>query len=282
LDETAPQPGPLAPADPPSPLAPPGPLAPSDPPAPADPWADETVVNGPDPVRLDAGPTGTGILPPIDPDRPPSGVPTVLGAPAADATPRWQARAQVPQPGLRDQQPGLEAWEEEDLRPPRSAAFPALVAAAVVILLALIGLGIWLATRDRTAPVVGPSTSVTATPSTSRSATPATSGPATSAPPTSAAPAPVAVPVVAGLSLADARNALIAANLTPGQTSEHSDSVPAGQVIRSEPAAGKPVAPGSVVVLVVSSGPEPTQGPPSDSPPPSSDGGPTSPAPSGT
>lgn len=66
----------------------------------------------------------------------------------------------------------------------------------------------------------------------------------------------VTVPDLTGLSEADAEAAIVAAGLTVGTvTTAPSDTVPAGDVISHDPAAGASVAPGSAVDLVVSSGP---------------------------
>jgi eukaryotic-like serine/threonine-protein kinase len=65
----------------------------------------------------------------------------------------------------------------------------------------------------------------------------------------------VAVPNVAGRSEADARNALNQAGFTNIQKQEQaSDSVAAGNVISTDPAAGAQVDPTEPIVLVVSSG----------------------------
>ena len=66
----------------------------------------------------------------------------------------------------------------------------------------------------------------------------------------------VAVPDVVGQTQAGAEATILAANLVVGTiNTEHSDSVPAGTVIRHNPAAGTSVAGGSAVDLVVSLGP---------------------------
>jgi eukaryotic-like serine/threonine-protein kinase len=73
----------------------------------------------------------------------------------------------------------------------------------------------------------------------------------------SAGPGTVAVPAVTGTG-DEARQALEAAGfLVSGVTEVNDEAVAAGLVVRSEPAAGAPVAPGSTVALVVSSGPTP-------------------------
>ncbi|HEX6568311.1 MAG TPA: PASTA domain-containing protein, partial [Acidimicrobiales bacterium] len=67
----------------------------------------------------------------------------------------------------------------------------------------------------------------------------------------------VAVPSVAGLSEGDARAALEGAGLAVGSvTQEASGDVPAGSVIRSDPAQGAQVPKGQSVNLIVSSGPD--------------------------
>ena len=72
-------------------------------------------------------------------------------------------------------------------------------------------------------------------------------------------PADVTVPNVVGLSDTGARNAITTGGLTVGTvSSEYSESVLAGQVIRQTPAAGGSAAPGSAVGFVLSLGPAPT------------------------
>ena len=76
----------------------------------------------------------------------------------------------------------------------------------------------------------------------------------------------VTVPNVVGLTSANARNALTSANLTVGvESTASSTSVPAGSIISQEPPAGTPVAAGTAVSFVTSSGPPVT--PPSGSTP---------------
>jgi serine/threonine-protein kinase len=69
----------------------------------------------------------------------------------------------------------------------------------------------------------------------------------------------VQVPAVPSSRTTDASNqALTAAGLVPGsQSSAPSDSVPSGEVISFNPGSGNTVVKGSVVNLVVSSGPSP-------------------------
>ncbi len=85
-------------------------------------------------------------------------------------------------------------------------------------------------------------------------------------------PAEVQVPSgLAGKTEADATGLLQGAGLVPSIVTERSTSVPAGRVIRVEPAEGSTVATGSAVRLIVSSGaptPSPTPLPPEPSPEP--------------
>jgi serine/threonine-protein kinase len=71
-----------------------------------------------------------------------------------------------------------------------------------------------------------------------------------------AGPETVAVPDVTGQDEASATNALVGAGFRPQRSSEASNDVEAGRVIRTEPAAGTQVAPESNVTIVVSSGPD--------------------------
>jgi hypothetical protein len=78
-------------------------------------------------------------------------------------------------------------------------------------------------------------------------------------------PPPVTVPNVVGMTSANAKSAIIAANLTVGaETTASSTTVPSGSIISQNPAAGTPAATGSAVSLVTSSGPPP----PTDTTPP--------------
>ena len=67
-------------------------------------------------------------------------------------------------------------------------------------------------------------------------------------------PAPLIVPDVRGLTQVDATQRLANAGFRVAATSESSSSVPSGQVIRTQPAAGSEAARDSTVTLVISSG----------------------------
>ena len=70
-------------------------------------------------------------------------------------------------------------------------------------------------------------------------------------------PDTVAVPDLEGLTVSQAQSALSEEGLTLGsQLQEPSNEIPSGQIVRSEPAAGEEVEPGTAVDVVVSTGPE--------------------------
>lgn len=62
------------------------------------------------------------------------------------------------------------------------------------------------------------------------------------------------VPDISGMSQSEATAALEAAGYVVNVVNEPSDTVATGEIIRTEPAAGSPLAPGSTVTLVISSG----------------------------
>ena len=76
-----------------------------------------------------------------------------------------------------------------------------------------------------------------------------------------AEPGPVTVPNVTGRTLDEARTILGDEGFGIETTSEASDSVEEGHVIRTEPAANENVERGATVIIVVSSGPEETESP---------------------
>ena len=73
----------------------------------------------------------------------------------------------------------------------------------------------------------------------------------------STGPAPREVPEVAGRTVAEASNLLGQAGFSVAQTSESSDTVDAGKVIRTDPPSGSMQPKGATITLVVSSGPKP-------------------------
>lgn len=72
-------------------------------------------------------------------------------------------------------------------------------------------------------------------------------------------PAPIPVPGVSGSTLDSARAAIAAAGFTVTSTTEYSDTVKSGIVVRTEPRAGAQLQRGSAVKIVVSKGPAPVR-----------------------
>lgn len=204
------------------------------------PAADETVVQPP-------SADGTAVLP---------------QASETEEQPRWSARAEVPA-GPRGAVPRPQ-WVPEEAPPSRSWWLPILIGLLVLVLVGLIGLGLWLALRASN-PVPTPSATPSAVP-TAPSPTPSPSP--TASPSPSAATIPM--PAVTNLSVSDALPILQGQGLVPKVVTQVNDTVPAGTVIATDPAAGVPVAVGSsVTVHVATASPSPSPSASSPSPSPS-------------
>ncbi|BCJ65431.1 PASTA domain-containing protein [Polymorphospora rubra] len=235
---------------------------------------DATAVHGAGPdadrtVALPGGPDRTAPLPggadrtaPLDGDR------------AGDV---WSGRAGVPPPGAvpRGPAPGQPFEQTEqtgwyDADPgPRRWWMPIVVGVVALLLLAVLGFGIWLILRsadDGRTPVTPSPSATTGSPTPSPSPT--------SAAPTSASPSPspsepemVAVPPVVGLPEDAARQLLDQFGLTYGLEFRDSDEPP-GTVIEVQPGVGTEVPPDEQVTLVIAQAAAPTA-PPTGSPTPS-------------
>jgi hypothetical protein len=190
------------------------------------------------------GPSGTAILP-ATPDQP------------ADDRPRWAGRAAVPPPRVEEDNEG---WPE----PPATPFLPLIIAVVAVVLLGILALGAFLILNsDRPAPV--PTEPVpTSIVVTTRPPSPT---------PTTVAPTAVVVPRVPSADYDSAAAALTALGLVPQRRDIHDELSP-GTVIGTDPPEGSVVAPGSVIDVLVSLGPEP-----SATPPPTGDTPPTATAP---
>ncbi|MEU2615064.1 PASTA domain-containing protein [Micromonospora sp. NPDC007271] len=173
--------------------------------------------------------------------------------------PAWSGRAGVP-----PSRPvgGAEAeWYTEE-QAGRRWWMPILLGILALALVALIGLGVWLALgaaeRDPGSPPV-PSAVPSSTPETSVPATttaPTTSPPATapstppSTPPATTAAVRGPMPPLVGLPEAAARAALDRLDV-PYQVQRRASGQPPGTVIETDPAAGEPIAAGRQVTIVV-------------------------------
>jgi PASTA domain len=196
------------------------------------------------PVRR---PDATSIMPPVD----------EAGAAA------WAGRAEVrpPQPGF-DPEP---EWGPP--APPESRGrwwMPIVVGIVALILLALLGWGIWLIVQaqDRNTPAPAPAVTTPIAPpeSTEPTTEPPTEEPTTTPPTTEPTATEVTIPALRGLSRDQAQQALSRRGLSSRLRFRTSNDAPAGTVIDSDPEEGQEVPPDTVVTLVIAAEPttEPT------------------------
>jgi hypothetical protein len=169
----------------------------------------------------------------------------------------WAGRAEVrpPRPGQADYGVGSDWDAAPPVEPQGRWWMPILVGVIALILLGLLGWGIYLITQgseggDETpAPVTSvPAPAVTTTePTTAPTTTQPTTTPTTTEP---ATPAEVTVPALIGLTRADAQEALQRRGLRVRVISMPSDAT-AGTVIDSDPPEGRQVPADTQVTLVI-------------------------------
>lgn len=226
--------------------------------------------------------------PPDEPDQPRAHQPAAeepAERPAvADATQmlpppmgeRWSARA-----GVRPSQPPgyLEAYQQQtQAYPPEAVAAdeyadrrrrwwaPALVAVIALVLLGMLGLGIWLILQALERPG-GPSPLPAPTTSSSASASASASPSPTAQPSPKPSPTPmVAVPQVVNVPLADAQAALDRAGLKSQVVERPDGNARPNTVVAVAPAPGTEVPVGSTVTLYVAVPLPPTSQPPTVAP----------------
>ncbi len=217
------------------------PPAEGDAPAPPDPRSGGETAEFPRPAADE-----TAVLPPA------------TEPPPAPAT--WSARAGVPVGGPRQPAPEPQWVPDQE---PRTWWAPIVIGVAILVLIGLIGLGLWIATRNPATPA--PSASPSPTPS-SPSPSPSPSRTA------SASPTPtvvlVPVPSLRGVSLTDAQQILQSQGLNWKVVTRPSTEFPAGTVIDTDPPATTPVPAGTEVTLFVATAPPPSPSPSSPSPSP--------------
>ncbi|NJC68787.1 PASTA domain-containing protein [Planosporangium thailandense] len=175
----------------------------------------------------------------------------------------WAARASVPVAADPVPAPEPPPWQEEfgAERSDRSWLRPVLIALVVLVLLAMLGTGLWLIFNH----VAGRSAPTTVVPATATAASSSTAtAPASQAPPaapttapTAATPDQIAVPDVVGQSEGAARQQLAAYGLTATVARRVTGGAAPGTVIATDPGAGTMVAAGSRVTLVVAAAPVP-------------------------
>jgi hypothetical protein len=211
----------------------------------------------------------TTAMPPVDPYAPEAGAAGVgaTGVGAAESA-RWAGRAEVPVPGAVGPAGPVAGEEETPAADPyggRSWLMPVGVGMLALMLLAVLGVGIWLIVRstgkDATPTDAPTAPQVTASaPPTSAAATPSpTPTPSPSAAP-STAPATVLVANVRGMTRTAATATLRSQGLVvSGVVQQQADaSVPVGTVIATDPPAGSEVNAGTSVGLIVASAPRTT------------------------
>ncbi|SCE69244.1 PASTA domain-containing protein [Micromonospora viridifaciens] len=178
--------------------------------------------------------------------------------------PAWSGRAGVPPPRPVG---GAEAeWYTEE-QAERRWWMPILLGILALALLALIGLGVWLALsaaeRDPGQPpspsAVPSSTPETSAAPTTTAASTSPSATAPSAPPTTTLAARGPMPPLVGLPEAAARAVLDGLDV-PYQVQRRASEQPAGTVIETDPAAGEPIAAGEPVTIVVAEAVTPATG----------------------
>ncbi|GAA0808404.1 PASTA domain-containing protein [Spirilliplanes yamanashiensis] len=244
---------------------------------PRPPAADDTAFLSGDPARG---------LPPADPTQriPPAGDATqqLPGAgatrpvPGADATRQmpaveddggaaWAGRAEVrpPRP-VPMETTTVGGWAPVADEPRRAWWMPILIGVAALLLVGLIGYGVFLITDNAGDDDPLPQASSAAPAVTKPSATRTSRTPSPT--PTTASPSPepeeVPVPQVVGLTAADARRALDEAGLTYRLRFRESDAEP-GTVIETVPGEGTELEPGTTVELIVADEPRTTEPTPS-------------------
>ncbi|WP_067493969.1 PASTA domain-containing protein [Actinoplanes sp. TFC3] len=224
--------------------------------------------------------------------RPVSGDATAVYRPAddgrswAEEDEIWAGRAGVRAPGPQEDATGTD-WAGVPPEEPRGKWWtPILVGIVALILLALLGWGIYLIVQSSddgdspTGPGATPSQAppaATATtpapaetpPTTTPTTTTAATTKPTSSPPSS--PSDVTIPALRGLSLDEAKTALNRKNLNYRLRYVASTDAPPGTVIGSDPAEGQQVPDDTIVNLIIASEPTATTTPPTSTTTPTSE-----------
>jgi hypothetical protein len=140
---------------------------------------------------------------------------------------------------------------------------PIVVGIVALVLLALLGWGIWLIVQaqNQNAPAPSPAVTMSIAPpeSTEPTTEPTTEEPTTTPPTTEPTATEVTIPALRGLSREQAQQALSRRGLSSRLRFVTSDDAPAGTVIDSDPGEGQEVPPDTVVTLIIAA--EPTTGP---------------------
>jgi hypothetical protein len=211
------------------------------------PRVDDPTAVSPGPARPDA----TSIMPPVDAE-------PAWGAAEAP----WSGRAEV-RPPRSGEYPSTDWTTEPPAEPPSKWWMPIVIGILALVLLALLGVGIWLIVRaqNKADTTPAPAISVTA-PATARPTTQDTTQAATTQPTTAAPTVPaVTIPALRGMSQDAAREALSRRGLSSRLRFVNSTDASPGTVIDSDPAEGQQVPPDTVVTLVIAAQPQTTPPP---------------------
>lgn len=191
--------------------------------------------------------------------------------PPVSANQNWAGRAEVRPPRDPAYGEGASDWSIEPPAEPRGKWWlPILIGVIALILLALLGWGIYLITQNQGDEPTPTPTAAPTLPVTTPTTEPTTAA-ATTAAPTTTAPSPqeVTVPALRGLSQDAAQQALSRRGLSARLKFRTTTEAPAGTVIDSDPAEGQDVPPSSVVTLIIASAPpSPSASSSSPTPPP--------------
>jgi cytoskeletal protein RodZ len=231
------------------------------------PPADGATAVTPGAVRPDA----TSMMPPAD--LPDAGRAEAAARAAAGRgelpDPTWSARAQVrpPRPGQGGDFTPTE-WVPAEREPRGAWWMPIVIGVVVLLLVGLLGFGVWLIVQgvgddeEAPAPAVTTSAAPAKTRATSAARTTTTTRQTTTAP----APEDVEIPALVGLSAAEAGQALDRVDLTYRLIYRTSRTAPPGTVIDSDPQAGQEVPADTEVTLVIAAPVSPTTGSTSTAP----------------
>jgi hypothetical protein len=225
---------------------------PDDGPRPGDEWVfdrTEQMPQADDPTAVTPrpqGPDSTSVMPPVGGER---------DWEAADAP--WSGRAEVrpPRPGEYTSTD----WSTEPPAEPRGRWWlPIVVGIVGLLLVALLGWGVWLILRAQNDDDGTPATTPTPTAPVTTTATQPTTQPTTAAPttePTTNEPSPteVTIPALRGLPQNEAQQALSRRGLSARLRFVQSTEASPGTVIDSDPAEGQKVPQDTVVTLIIAS-----------------------------
>jgi hypothetical protein len=169
----------------------------------------------------------------------------------------WAGRAEVrpPRPGVESDYPDSD-WTAAPPSEPRGKWWmPILIGILALILVALLGWGIWLIIqaqdRNNGTPAPAPATSAIAPPTTQPTADPTTEAPTTQPTTTEPTPTEVTIPALRGLSQQAAQQALSRRGLSSRLLFVISTEAPPGTVIDSDPPEGQEVPPDTTVTLII-------------------------------